>query len=177
MVFTRNPVYGPRPPATIGAPELTFAVSVTSQPPVPVQTFGVSGNATTSVNHTFANLTPGESYLVTVVARHGSSNSSVQPVGEVHLGERIIETSLDFSAWASENYFRGGGNNLVFRGWLEAFFQWGAIVVKFHFTNSKLGVRHFSTIQISKSRWVKPSPPASTTDSHVFQYCCSGQIG
>ena len=47
-------------------------------------------------------------------------------------------------AWASDGFFSGGSSGF-FQVMAKIIFPWGETVVKFHFTNSKLKEKHFST--------------------------------
>jgi len=68
----------------------------------------------------------------------------------------------DHGHW--NDFFQGGqgGNGTFFQVVTKNIFPRGATAVKFHFTNSKLGEKHFSTeklmgkYQISKAH---PAPP------------------
>jgi len=69
--------------------------------------------------------------------------------------------TLNFRPRVPEGFFPGEGSN--------GFFQWGSNVVMFHFTNSKLGEKYFSTkkligkYRISESRGSKNPPPFRRT--------------
>ena len=80
-------------------------------------------------------------------------------IATIKIGQKC-KSRLPFS-WASERFFPGGPILAFSRWWLKAFFQGWATVMKFHFTNSKIREKIFSTenliwkYQISKSRGVK----------------------